>query len=103
MGQPLHLRGCLLLAAASYGAAPDARARPAVRRVSFSTMADTMAAAHCACSSRSAGIDAASALLITLHFMAQMMAALYKARVLGVAPPRPTRRACRLGQYSSRR
>ena len=28
MGQPLHLlRGCLLLAAASYGAAPDARAR----------------------------------------------------------------------------
>ena len=27
MGQPLHLRGSLLLAAASYGAAPDARAR----------------------------------------------------------------------------
>ena len=51
MGQPLHLRGCLLLAAASYGAAPDARARPAVRRVSFSTMATRPAAAlqqlHC--------------------------------------------------------
>ena len=33
MGQPLHLRGCLLLAAASasYGAAPDARARSRLR------------------------------------------------------------------------
>ena len=31
MGQPLHLRGCLLLAAASYGAAPDARARTRLR------------------------------------------------------------------------
>ena len=31
MGQPLHLRGCLLLAAASYGAAPDARARARLR------------------------------------------------------------------------
>ena len=31
MGRPLHLRGCLLLAAASYGAAPDARARARLR------------------------------------------------------------------------
>jgi hypothetical protein len=31
MGQPLHLRGCLLLAAASYGAAPDAPARARLR------------------------------------------------------------------------
>ena len=31
MGQPLHLRGCLLLAAASYGAAPDARGHARLR------------------------------------------------------------------------
>ena len=31
MGQPRRCRGCLLLAAASYGAAPDARARSRLR------------------------------------------------------------------------
>ena len=46
MGQPLHLRGCLLLAAASYGAAPDARARSRLRGPARAANASSALARH---------------------------------------------------------